>query len=139
MICFSFENVLNSGMYNARLKHWKRTILLLRHSKVYTTEVLLILNQFITYSYGLYSQFIKQVFNLKSILSIERTMTDSSVENERFRLWIERKCHTRKLLIILNRFSSYWYGPYSQRNIATLSFEIDLNDISNNIRSKDPK
>jgi hypothetical protein len=137
-------------------------------------------------------------FYFKSIWSMEGTMPDAHIESERLSSWVVWKCHKTKVLLILNRFSTYRYGPYSQfinnkllidnrfevwnerwqmrtsqtndsanqtfenvirgncykflndwvlidmvhihrRNIAFLSFEIDLNDIRNNIRCKHPK
>jgi hypothetical protein len=45
---------------------------------------------------------------------MERTMPDGNNENERFSSSTVRKRHTIEVLLILNQFSTYTYGPYSQ-------------------------
>jgi hypothetical protein len=49
---------------------------------------------------------------------MEGTMPIASVENERLRFWVDRKCLQWKLLLILNRLCSYWNGPYSQEEYS---------------------
>jgi hypothetical protein len=41
-------------------------------------------------------------------------MPDANIENERFSSSVVRKRHTTEVLLILNPFSTYSYGPYSQ-------------------------
>jgi hypothetical protein len=41
-------------------------------------------------------------------------MPDENIEKERFSSSVVRKCYTTEVLLILNQFSSYRYGPYTQ-------------------------
>jgi hypothetical protein len=41
-------------------------------------------------------------------------MPDWVIENEQFSYSEVRKCHTTEMLLIVNQFSTYSYGPYSQ-------------------------
>jgi hypothetical protein len=41
-------------------------------------------------------------------------MPDAIIENERFNSSVVRKCHTTEVILILNQFSTYRYGPDSQ-------------------------
>jgi hypothetical protein len=45
---------------------------------------------------------------------MEGTMLDGNIENERYSSLIVRDCHTTEVLLILNRFSTYRYGPCTQ-------------------------
>jgi hypothetical protein len=45
---------------------------------------------------------------------MEGTMPDSNIENELFSSSVVRKCHTTEVLLILNQFSTYRYGPDTQ-------------------------
>jgi hypothetical protein len=45
---------------------------------------------------------------------MEGTMPGGNIENERFGYLIVRKCHTTEVLLIINQFITYRYGPYSQ-------------------------
>jgi hypothetical protein len=45
---------------------------------------------------------------------MEDAMADANIEIERFSSSVVRKCHTTEVLLILNQFSTYIYGPYSQ-------------------------
>jgi hypothetical protein len=45
---------------------------------------------------------------------MEGTIPDAIIENERFSSSVVQKCHTTELLLILNQFSTYRYGPYTQ-------------------------
>jgi hypothetical protein len=45
---------------------------------------------------------------------MEGTMPFGNIENERFSSSVVRKCHTAEVLLILNQFSTYRYGPYTQ-------------------------
>jgi hypothetical protein len=45
---------------------------------------------------------------------MEGTMPDANIENEQFSSSVVRKCHTTEVLLIINQFSTYRYGPYSQ-------------------------
>jgi hypothetical protein len=53
-------------------------------------------------------------FHSKSFWSMEGTMPGGNIENERFSSSNIRKCHTTEVLLILNQFSTYSYGPHSQ-------------------------
>jgi hypothetical protein len=41
-------------------------------------------------------------------------MQDANFENERLSSSVVRKCDTTEVLLILNQFSTYRYGPYTQ-------------------------
>jgi hypothetical protein len=41
-------------------------------------------------------------------------MPDANIENERISSSVVRKCHATEVLLILNQFSTYRYGPYTQ-------------------------
>jgi hypothetical protein len=47
-------------------------------------------------------------------LKYEIIMLNANIENERFSSSAVRKCHTTEVLLILNQFSTYRYGPYIQ-------------------------
>jgi hypothetical protein len=45
---------------------------------------------------------------------MEDTMPDGNIDNERFSSSVVRKSHTTEVLLILNQFSTYRYGPFTQ-------------------------
>jgi hypothetical protein len=53
-------------------------------------------------------------FSFEIDLKYGSTMTDASIENEGFSSSVVRKCHTTEVLLILNQFSTYRFGPNTE-------------------------